>query len=139
MCDLGQHAYCPFLEDDAPLTRTQTPKSLTFVRKFSLPRGLLSTGLQEDSGSTFLSPSNDDSGNKKPLPVESMLSFFGEESIPHSHATTGCRHLVELHHFVVQVEGDEIEHGAAAAASQLKRLLEQTLCTVSCQGSCVRS
>lgn len=134
--DLEQHAYCPFLEDDVPLTRTQTPKSLSFMRKSSLPRGLLSTGLQEkESGSTVAPRSQHDSGHKKRVPVESMLSFFGEESIPHSHVSTGCRHLVELHHFVVQL-GEGAEQGVAAAASRLKHILEQTLSTVSCEERC---
>lgn len=134
--DLEQHAYCPFLEDDVPLTRTQTPKSLSFMKQTSLPRGLLSTGLQEGkSGAAFKSlfvPNRHDSASKKRLPVESMLSFFGEESIPHSHVTTGCRHLVELHHFVVQT-AEGTPHSTAAVAVHLKQLLEQNLCTVSCQ------
>lgn len=134
--DLEQHAYCPFLEDDVPLTRTQTPKSLSFMKQPSLPRGLLSTGLQEGKSEsafkTLFVPNRHDSASKKRLPVDSMLSFFGEESIPHSHVTTGCRHLVELHHFVVQT-AEGTADSTAVVAARLKNLLEQNLCTVSCQ------
>lgn len=138
--DLEQHAYCPFLEDDAPLTCTQTPTSLTFMRKSSLPRGLLSTGLQADkSGASCAphAPHSTDSQRKKQgarVPVDSMLSFFGEESIPHSHShnsSTWCRHLVELHHFVCRHSAKD----AVAIATQLKYLLEQSLCTLSCHES----
>jgi hypothetical protein len=128
--DLEQHAYCPFLEDDAPLTRTQTPVSVSLLHDIgrSLPRGLLSTGLQE--GKNVLRHKSRTFTASNGMPMNTMLSFFGEASVPFM--KHGCRHLIETHHFVMQLQDSVAEEiGLEDAAAQLKHTLQQQLEVIS--------